>query len=75
MSKAAISLLVGLAGLAALLGYDAYLFISGGTEATISWFLYKASYEKPIMVFLTGNILGVLAGHLWWQMTPPEKKE
>ena len=74
MNKAAISLLVGLGGLVALLGYDAYLFISGGTEATISWFLYEASYEKPFMVFIIGNVLGILEGHLFWQMKKPEGK-
>lgn len=73
MSKSAIALLVGLAGLVALLGYDAYLFISGGTEATISWFLYQASYKKPFMVFCIANILGILEGHLFWQMRHPKE--
>lgn len=74
MSKAALSLLIGFAGLVLLLGYDSYLFISGGTEATISWFLYQASYEKPFMTFMIGNVLGILEGHLFWQMHKPTPK-
>jgi hypothetical protein len=73
MSKAAIALLVFAGLFIVLLGYDAYLFIDGGTEATISWFLYEASYEKPIMTFLVGNVLGILAGHCFWQMKPTKR--
>jgi hypothetical protein len=75
MSKAAISVFIGLGVFVLILLYDAYLFLSGGTEATISWLIYEASYEKPFMVFCIGNILGILEGHLFWQMKKPNEGE
>ena len=75
MSKAALASLVSVILLILVLIYDSYLFMTGGTHATISWFIYQASYEKPFMVFMIGNVLGILCGHLFWQMTKPKVEE
>lgn len=60
-------------GLTALiLLYDVYAIMEGGTEASISALLIKASYEMPFMVFCIGFFNGVLVGHLFWRMKPNE---
>jgi hypothetical protein len=56
-----------LAALAIVFGYDFYLYFGGGTEATISWYLYTLAYEKPFVPFL----IGFLCGHLFWSMHNP----
>jgi len=53
------------------LGYDGYLFLSGGTEATISWMIYEMAYDKPIFVSLISWFIGLMQGHLFWQMKRP----
>ena len=52
----------------ALLIYDVYAIMVGGTEASISSLIITSSYEMPFMVFLIGFLLGVLVGHLFWRM-------
>lgn len=52
----------------AILGYDVYAILKGGTEASISALLIKASYEMPFMVYMIGFGNGVLAGHLFWRL-------
>jgi len=74
MSKAAIALMILLAAFVAFLGYDAYLFLNGGTEATVSWLIYEMSYVKPFAIFSAGFINGLLVGHLFWQMHKPKPK-
>lgn len=61
MKKAAIFILT-IVCLAIL--FDVYLFLSGGTEATISHTLILWSYDYPPMTFLTGYLMG----HLFWRM-------
>ena len=53
-----------------ILIYDVYAILQGGTEASISALLIKASYEMPFMVYIVGFGNGVLAGHLFWRMRP-----
>jgi len=38
------------------------------TEASISSLVIRSSYEMPLMVFLIGNAIGILEGHLFWRM-------
>jgi hypothetical protein len=59
-----------LIALVVILGYDFYLFFEGGTQNTISWYLYEASYEHPFIAFLTGFV----CGHLFWQMKKPKEE-
>ncbi len=49
--------------------YDVIAMINGGgSEASISSLIIKSSYEMPFMVFMTGNFIGILEGHLFWRM-------
>lgn len=48
----------------AILGYDVYAIIKGGTEASISSVVITFAYKFPLMPFL----VGVLCGHLFWRM-------
>lgn len=59
-----------LLSLTVILGVDLFFYYKGGTENTISWFLYELSYEKPFVTFLTGFV----CGHLFWNLVPPGKK-
>ena len=51
------------------IAYDAWVIMSKGKEASISWVMIEYSYEYPIGVFL----LGLLFGHLFWRMKDPRK--
>lgn len=42
---------------------DVFLFIKGGTEATISHIILVWSYNYPIFTFA----FGVLCGHFFWR--------
>lgn len=44
--------------------YDVVAISNGGTEASISQWIYTASYKYPIMTFG----FGVLCGHLFWRI-------
>ena len=48
--------------------YDIYAMVKGGTEATISFFIYEAAYKYPIAVWFTGLVQGVLVGHFFWRI-------
>jgi membrane protein implicated in regulation of membrane protease activity len=54
--------------IAAILGYDVYAIMTGGTDASISALIIKSSYEMPFMTFSIGFFMGVLVGHLFWRM-------
>ena len=54
----------------AILVYDVYAIMKGGTEASISSNIIVASYKMPFMVYAVGLINGVLIGHLFWRMKP-----
>lgn len=44
--------------------FDVFIFIKGGTEATISWMIFEWSHAHPVVPFCFGFIMG----HLFWQM-------
>lgn len=52
----------------AILGYDVYAIMKGGTEASISSLIIKSSYKMPFMVYMIGLFSGILVGHLFWRM-------
>lgn len=52
----------------AILGYDVYAIMKGGTEASISSLIIKSSYNMPFMVYMIGLFNGILVGHLFWRM-------
>lgn len=54
-----------------IFGYDFYAWVSGGTEATISWAVMEFSYNSPVFTFAMGFIMG----HLFWQMNGKQKIE
>ena len=49
-------------------GFDIYAMIKGGTEATVSFTIYKWSYQYPIFTFAMGFFPGVLVGHFFWRI-------
>ena len=51
-----------LAVIIALLGYDVFAYIKGGTEATISSVIIDWSYDYPAFTFM----MGFVNGHWFW---------
>jgi hypothetical protein len=51
---------------AIIIGYDIYLFKSG--RPTESWEMMVISKKYPIIPFFFGLVVGVLAGHFWFEM-------
>lgn len=49
-----------------IVAYDVWLYLQGGAAATISWQLYLACKEDPIIPWLIGLIMGLIIGHLFW---------
>jgi len=47
-----------------LIAYDAYTIIYDGIDASVSQVIINWTYEYPIFTFS----MGVLFGHLMWQM-------
>ncbi len=50
--------------IAAIAIFDSYVFIQGGTEATISHVLMSWSYAHPAFTFS----IGFVCGHLFWRI-------
>lgn len=50
--------------LIAVIVYDVYAISGGGTEASISQWIFVASYKYPAMTFA----FGFLCGHLFWRI-------
>ena len=48
--------------------YDIYAISEGGTEASISFMMYKWSYKYPIFTWVMGFIPGILVGHFFWRI-------
>lgn len=48
----------------ALLGYDVFALIKGGTEGTISHWMIVSSYDYPLIPFFWG----FLTGHFFWRL-------
>ena len=53
----------------AIIGYDVYAFVQGGTDATISWTMFTWSLKYPVFPF----VMGFVMGHLFWQMKSTKK--
>ena len=51
-----------------IIALDIYLYAKGGTKATLSAKLAKKAYELPLLPLMVGLIVGLLLGHLFWQM-------
>lgn len=49
--------------------FDMYVFMDGGTKATISWTMFTWAHSYPIFPFS----MGVIMGHLFWQMDARKK--
>lgn len=59
--------IVVLAVVVLVLAYDLYAYLKGGQAATVSWVIWTASKDTPVIPFLSG----VLCGHLFWRMSDP----
>lgn len=55
----------------AIVLFDAYLIIDGGTEESISYQIIEWSYKYPAFTFLTGFTMG----HLFWKISDFKKDE
>ena len=60
-----------LATIAIIIGFDVFVWVKGGTEATVSWTVFEWSYDYPILPFFMGFVMG----HFFWQMKPKAKLE
>lgn len=54
-----------------ILGYDAYVMLADGKEASVSQVLIDISYDYPVAVFL----IGFTMGHLFWRMGGDRRKD
>jgi hypothetical protein len=70
MNPLIVTLLVLLAALVLLIGYDIYLHAVGGYPATISYRALQAARREPIIPLVVGLALGILLGHLYWPQKP-----
>lgn len=52
-------------GVAILAAYDIWALTAHGYEATMSAVILNVSQRHPILPFLVGLALGILAGHLF----------
>jgi len=52
------------------IAWDFYAYYSGGNAATESIFIWRNSYHAPGIAFL----VGVLCGHLFFQVKPEDKQ-
>jgi hypothetical protein len=59
------------AALVVILGFDVFQVVKGGTEATISYWIYNASYEYPTIPFA----FGFLCGHFFFGLHSYKPKE
>lgn len=50
--------------IALISAFDVYIYVRGGTEATISWTIFEWSHKYPVFSFAMGFVMG----HLFWQM-------
>lgn len=62
-------LLIGLTfliGTAIVIGTDMYLADKKGFDSTLSYWLYVNSIQYPIIPWAIGLVMGLLAGHFFW---------
>lgn len=67
MSMLGIFLSIVALSVGALVAYELYALANPYAGDTISEYFWKVSDDYPILPFLLGLIVGVLAGHFWWQ--------
>ena len=48
--------------------YDIWAIAQGGTEASISFMMYKWAYKYPIFTWAIGFSNGLLVGHFFWRI-------
>lgn len=60
-------LIISLLAVVALASYEILALINKKPGDTISEVFWWVSPRYPILVFLIGLVIGVLAGHFWWQ--------
>jgi len=48
--------------------FDIYVIEIGGTEASISFFMYETAMQNPIFPFVCGTLFGGLATHFFWRI-------
>lgn len=66
--------LVGMAALTAALifGYEVYAFYNRVGGDTVSEIIWRLTGQYPLLVFLAGLVIGLVAGHLFWtERCPP----
>jgi len=51
--------------IAAIIIFDVYVMVAGGSEATISHELIAWSYQYPVLPF----VIGFTMGHLFWRIS------
>ena len=51
---------------AIIIGWDSYLGLTKGFDATLSYWMLTNSVQFPIIPLAFGLVFGVLAGHFWW---------
>lgn len=68
--KNALKFTFGVLGIAALAitVYDILAMNQGGRDSSISAQIIEMSYKMPLVVFIMGDIFGLLKGHLFWRM-------
>lgn len=71
MNVKVISGIVAASSVIVLLIYDLWAFTQAGTEGTLSWAMCEWSYKYPIFPL----IVGIVVGHLFWQMKNPKDKK
>lgn len=50
------------------IAYDILAYEYAGSEGTISWWFKSVGEAHPILPFGIGLVVGVLAGHWWWNV-------
>jgi uncharacterized membrane protein len=64
-----ITIIVIVAAIVVLLGYDTWAAFTGTTNATISWVTWTYAHKYPIIPFLVGG----LCGHLFFTQTSAQE--
>lgn len=49
-----------------LLGWDSIAQFAFGLKFTVSWAIWEASINAPVIPYTTGYVHGFFSGHLFW---------
>lgn len=52
-----------------ILGYDVWVYMSAGQQATVSKTIIEWGYDYPAFTFMMGFVMG----HFFWQLAPKKK--